>query len=267
MEPDDAPNEGALRAALAASRKDPDGPARWDHIRSIEADEEVFVEACGLCASESPVERRLGCDLLAHVLSEYEDFRPRGLATLRPLVDDPDDQVVMSAVTALGHAEPDDIAFLERFVTHESSELRFAVALAINTHTSDKAVAMLVEFSRDADDDVRNWATFGLGTQRDRNDEVIRNALAARLDDPHDEVREEALVGLARRKDERVIEPLRKALSGKTVAELSVEAAKELASPELLPALQKLLSWWPGDEELLVAAIALSSRVKSDATD
>jgi HEAT repeat protein len=55
---------------------------------------------------------------------------------------------------------------------------------------------------------VRDWATFGLSTQIERDDDLVRNALLARLEDSNQNVRAEALRGLANRGDERAIAPL-----------------------------------------------------------
>ena len=56
----------------------------------------------------------------------------------------------------------------------------------------------------DEDGDVRDWATFGIGQQDDTDDETTREALFARVEDEHSDARMEAIIGLARRHDERV---------------------------------------------------------------
>ncbi len=53
----------------------------------------------------------------------------------------------------------------------------------------------------DVDDEVRNWATFGLGTQSVEDSPQIREALRNRLTDTFSDVRDEATWGLALRKD------------------------------------------------------------------
>src|SRR5687768_18575105 len=90
----------------------------------------------------------------------------------------------------------------------------------------------------DADEDVRNWATFGLGSMIDDDSPQIREALLARISDAHDETRGEALVGLALRQDPRVLEPLLRALRADTVGSLAVEATRDLGAAELLTALE-----------------------------
>lgn len=75
-------------------------------------------------------------------------------------------------------------------------------------------------------------------------------------DDTIAEIRGEALLGLAIRKDQRVIEPLITELESGCVGRLSVEAALAIGDNRLYPSLMKLQDWWDVDVELLQAAIA-----------
>jgi len=61
-----------------------------------------------------------------------------------------------------------------------------------------------------------------------------------RVDDPGGDTGGEALVGLARRKDARVVQLIRKALSDGLDGTLILEAAAHIASPELVADLEKL---------------------------
>ena len=56
----------------------------------------------------------------------------------------------------------------------------------------------------------------------------------------------EAFVGLAYRKDSRIVKPLLEELAADNVDEMAIEAAGELGDSRLLPALLKLKDWWPG---------------------
>ena len=153
-------------------------------------------------------------------------------------------------------AEPDDLAeavdaasgqaaaysTVLELADHESAAVRTAVARALphlavldpNEPFLAFALDALISLSADPDGEVRNWACFGLGTQLDDEDGTwIREALAARLTDTHDEARREALVGLARRRDPRALPAVRKALSQDDVWLLEVEAAGALGDPSL----------------------------------
>lgn len=69
-------------------------------------------------------------------------------------------------------------------------------------------VETLIQLSQDEQADVRDWATFALAREIERDTPGLRDALLARLGDPDPDVRAEALAGLAARKDRRAIEAL-----------------------------------------------------------
>jgi HEAT repeat protein len=57
----------------------------------------------------------------------------------------------------------------------------------------------------DAEELVRDWATFGIGIAGTTDSIEVRRALKARLDDPDATTRYEAVQGLARLRDECVV--------------------------------------------------------------
>ena len=61
-----------------------------------------------------------------------------------------------------------------------------------------------------------------------------------RLSDPHEDTREEAICGLARRHDERSIAPLIELLKG-LPGSGALDAAEEMADPRLIEALEAAL--------------------------
>lgn len=147
------------------------------------------------------------------------------------------------------------VAAADWFVEHRDPRVRYGVTHALLGQDDPRAIDLLLRLSSDRDADVRDWATFGIGTLSDLDTSEIRGALAARLDDPHDDTRGEALIGLARRKDLRVVPALMKELSSDCVGTLAVEAAEEIGVPELRPALVRLRGWWDVDPALLERAI------------
>jgi HEAT repeat protein len=78
----------------------------------------------------------------------------------------------------------------------------------LHAREDELAVDTLIELSDDPESWVRDWATFGLGTMIRRDDQRVREALAARLTDTDDTTRAEAIRGLAVRHDERAIPQL-----------------------------------------------------------
>ena len=125
---------------------------------------------------------------------------------------------------------------------HPDARIRFALARALGSYAEPEATAALMRLARDRDDDVRDWATFGIGALRDTDDDSIRSLLWANAHDPDRDVRGEAVVGLARRGDSRVIALLKQRLADGDCRGYELEAVQEMPRPELLAPLQALLA-------------------------
>jgi len=131
---------------------------------------------------------------------------------LEMLAQERSDSVLASIIFALGHLhDPRAVEPLVRLNTHPDAHVRYAVVSSLCGEAASQAIAAMITCSSDPDRDVRNWATFGLGAQIDTDTPAIREALVARLDEADEEIRREAIVGLARRGDFRVLAPLLRA--------------------------------------------------------
>jgi hypothetical protein len=130
---------------------------------------------------------------------------------------------------------------------------------------TDFNLAELIALSRDKDREVRDWATFQLGSQMELDNAEVRQALRDRLEDSDLDTRCEAFVGLARRGDEFAVAPLLQEHRGKAVATLMVEAAGTFGRAEFAPVLQELRHWWDVDVDLLDKAIARCAGERGDA--
>lgn len=142
---------------------------------------------------------------------------------------------------------------------HSNAEVRLAVAFALATISPQPLVpearVALIRLSDDDDPEVRDWATFGLGTLSSDDGPDVRAALLARAEDVYRETRAEALFGLAVRRDPRAVPHLIRALQSPLVGGLEVDAAAAAADPRLLPALWALRQAGSGDEVRLRRAI------------
>lgn len=191
--------------------------ARWQLIGELQqsTDRDVFEAVLAAAGSPERARRLVGLDALGQI--GHPANRPYLEETLPVLLDaavDPDADVVASAVTGLGHVgDPRGLTAVLRQAGHADDAVRFAVAVALPALAgSDEPVAdiagALITLTRDTDPEVRDWATFGLGTRLDADTPEIRDALVARLDDNGDHAGEEAVMGLARRGDPRATAPL-----------------------------------------------------------
>ena len=112
---------------------------------------------------------------------------------------------LVSALARLG--DPAMAREVAPLAEHHDPRVRLAVAQALDAlgDTSPATVTALILLSRDAVDEVRSWATFALAGDALSDAPGAPEALAAKLGDPADEVRVEAVRGLARRGDRRAI--------------------------------------------------------------
>ena len=146
---------------------------------------------------------------------------------------------------------------MEPYAAHADQGVREVVVHALLTRPDERSVALWITMTSDAAPEVRNAATFALGSQIDADSEAIRDALVRRLSDPADEVRAEAILGLALRGDGRALAKLKAGLASDDLWPHYVDAAFHLASPDLCEVLHELED--TADEETL-AFLAMNAK-------
>ncbi len=101
-------------------------------------------------------------------------------------------QPLAAGIAALGHLDnPLAVPLITNFSSHPSPEVRFDVAFALGRFPNDPLSAeTLLRLTQDTDEDVRDWATFGLGVLGNTDSDEIREALVRRLTDSDEDVRE-----------------------------------------------------------------------------
>jgi HEAT repeat protein len=237
--------------ALARAAQDED--AYWACVSELHTrvEERTFKLAEVLCESFAVGERCLGADVLGQLgavpgasAAEGPFASAAGAVLIGLLEGESEPSVLSSAAIGLGHLRDERaIDRLCALAWHPSAEVRRGVVHGLMGHDDDRAVASLILLSADDDGDVRDWATFSLGVQIDRDTPELREALAARLSDTHGETRFEAVRGLARRRDERALEvALAAAADGgsESVDEAIVLLGASTGDPRLLPFLERL---------------------------
>lgn len=225
-------NVDELFAQTLAGAYDDDAP--WEAVRRLHAigSREVFEKAANWCGSDDARQRARGADVLAQLGKTAEhpttNFADEAFMVLVGMaLNEKASQPLSSAIYALGHlADVRAVPLVAHYSSHEDSRVRMAVAYACGC-TPDEIASMetLLELMRDEDADIRDWATFGLGTLSDLDSSEIREQLAAALNDPFDDVRLEALAGLAKRRDARCVELLIANLEQPEVDEAILEDA------------------------------------------
>ena len=193
---------------------DDDDHAPWEAVHALRriGTREVFDRAAKRCKSIDPLERARGVQILAQLGKTAEhpsnSFPEESfIAVSQILAQEKDIRPLRSAIHALGHLDNSEaVPLIVAYHDHQASDVRFAVACALGAYPNHPAsIQSLLRLTSDVDHDVRDWAVFGLGVLGDSDSPEVRDALVVRLNDSFADAREEALVSLAKRKDQRVL--------------------------------------------------------------
>lgn len=206
---------------------------------------EEFSLGLEYCESVDSGNRQVGAQILGQLGWSDQTYRHKSIKVLMLMLRDKDDQVIASAAYALGHRSSHAaIDELVKLADHWSVDVRRGVVSGLSGLENQRAIDGLIQLSTDEDIEVRNWAVFGLGTQIETNTNEICEALRVALDNQQegnckvsDEVRGEALVGLAVRGVRDITSLILKEWEREFIGRLSLEAAEAAADPALLPRL------------------------------
>jgi hypothetical protein len=224
---------------------------QWNYITELRkrGTRDVFEKARNLLGGDL-VSQRLGCEILAQLgfmnleTTGCWPYREETLPLLREKLNSDSAEILNSTIIAFHHLGAEaDIEAIARHGSHIEPQVRFAVAVALGGFDGDLSIDTLINLSRDSDSEVRNWATFGIGEINNRKDQCILDALYDRLDDEHDDTRAEAMIGLAVKGDNRVVDAIEKELNKDTLMSLAIRAAGAVGERRFLP----ILNRWRGD--------------------
>lgn len=222
----------ARAAAALETDPEPEDADFWALVGAVRrrGSQTVFDQASTWCVSTVPARQRLGANILGQLgRANGTPFAAVSTPILERLLADADDSVVSCALVALGHLETGDTARICALAASRSDRVRHSVAWCLGRRDDARARATLIALSRDVDPDVRDWATFGLGSLSDADSPEIRQALVDRLNDSDADTRAEAMVGLATRGDPRADAAVAAALRDPASGSLVQEAADLIA--------------------------------------
>jgi hypothetical protein len=221
-------------AALSGDRED---DAAWKAVTRLHrlGTREVLEKASDLARSADPLHRARGADILGQLgcisKDAAESFASERLHALLSLLAEESDPLVLDAViVGLGHLrDPVGLHAVLPYSKHPDEDVRHAVAWSLPGGLNDPEILdTLMALMRDSDSYVRDWATFGLGTQSDEDSPAVRDALFDRLQDTDEDTRAEAAAGLAKRGDLRSLPVVLEELQRDEYGVLYGEAASYL---------------------------------------
>ena len=197
------------------------------------------------CSTHARADMRLlASRLLSQASYNWPELREPACKRLREiLATETDPAVLGEAAGAAGKwGDEASLQLLVSLKAHTEFVVKWGLVHGFSGIETKEAKLHLIELAQDDDDDIRDWAVFGLGSLTQLDFPELREALVAALDDGFHMVRFEATAGLIERKDPRAV-PALKALLESMEDDDEWSAAWALAetlrAPELVPVLQK----------------------------
>jgi len=216
----------------------------WEHISILRSrpDEDVFRQCVTLTTSDIPKNRMIGIDVLAQLGVHPRPFYNETIDRYFELLENEKEPIViMSILYGIGHNNENlnkiQIKKLCAYADTKSSLIKEGLVFSLLGKNDDDAITTLISLSMDKLSHIRDWATFGIGSQIEDDTIEIRNALWKRIDDKHQETKLEAIAGLAKRKDSRIKEIIKRELLDGEYGTLLFEAILDVNDKDFLPLL------------------------------
>ena len=240
-----------IEAALVEFKRDEEDFEGWHAIVTLQerGTREVLDATMALCDADEPISREFGAMILGQLGSPERSFPEECCDRLLRLVrEEQNEKVLAEAIFALGHLgnrrTDSELLWLR---SHTSARIRHGLAFTLTGTTHPDAVKVLLELMRDEGERVRDWATTSIGGTIEIDGPEIRNALLDRISDPDAATRGEALSGLARRRDERLLPHLIAELEGQIG---STNAGRDESHGYYFRDAAKIYLGLPGDDDL-----------------
>lgn len=200
---------------------------------------ETFALAKQLIEKTNSRERRLGVIILTHKAGKNN--REEAEALLKILFEhEVSSDVLIALANGLYQLDLDNRAeILEKHAENSDPTVREAIAFSLSLLSDPKSISIQLKYARDPVVKVRNWASFSLA-QCEKDSDEIRNALRQLVTDEDRDVKGEALLGLAKRKDESSKKLIADELQAKNVNAFAVRAASEWKDSSFIPYLVEL---------------------------
>jgi len=220
----------------------------WDYIRILRSrpNNDVFRRCMELTTSDIPKNRMAGIDILAQLGVPPRPFYKETIDKYFKLLEiEKEPKVIMSILFGIGHNNENlnktQIKKLCSLADTANSLIKEGLVASLLGKNDINAINTLIHFSADKLNYIRDWATFGIGSQIEEDTIEIRNALWKRVNDKHQDTKLEAIAGLAKRKDIRIKEIIERELAEGEYGTLLFEAILDLKDKNFLPLLYQNL--------------------------
>lgn len=230
----------------------------WNYIRELRSrtTRSVYEQAMALTYEKEQRAVLAGINIIAQI-GFPRLFQRRTMNRYFQILKNTNDWYIISTVlVSISHNNKlltdERVQFLSRYRKSRSVEIRSGLQHALSCCDHDLAIDIKIQLSADKIDHIRDWATFALASQTELDTSAIRQALWARTTDFYLMARDEALMGLAIRRDPGVKPLLMQALnSDENHDSLILEAIEVFNDPDFIPLLEQQINapdpLWPKD--------------------
>jgi len=221
----------------------------WKTILELRkfVDDEMIEKCFELINSKNQKSKIIAINILSQLGTKRTKFAKKLINKLFEFLQESENEkLTISCLIAISHNNnfitKKQIKFLEKFKKDKSKEIRYALVFSILKLEDETAIKTLIKLSDDRSPKIRNWALFGLGTQIKSDNKEIRKILYKHCFDKDEQSKQEAIKGLANRKDERVYEIILNELKSENLGSLIFETIMDIKNGEIfLPELLKIL--------------------------
>lgn len=209
-------------------------------------DDEMINQCFDLILSDEKKSQIIGIDILSQLGSKRQKFKGKLLELIFDiLVKTDNEKLIYSCLIAIYHNHKGlpnrQIKILSNFKRSKSKDIRYGVVFSLSTIENKIAIDTLIFLTKDRSPQVRDWATFGIGTHIKTDNPEIREALYKRCFDKDYQTKQEAIKGLDNRNDERVYQIISQDLKSKKTNSLIFDTIMNIKNGELyLPELKSI---------------------------
>ncbi len=221
----------------------------WENICELRSrpNRNIFDKSLDLITSESFKERIIGIDILAQLGVPPRPFIKETINLYFDTLEiEKVPKVLTSLLYAIGHNNDNlnqiQISQLVKFKNNKSTSVRKGLVSSLLGLEDEQAIGTLIELSNDKISSIRDWSTFGIGSQIDTDNDDIRDALWNRINDKSQDAKLEAIVGIAKRKDIKIKEIIKRELLSGEYGMLLFDAIELLDDAEFIPLLERNLT-------------------------
>ena len=150
----------------------------WEAARTLQQNgsREIFEYAAAWCASDEPLKRARAvcilCQLRRRTIPQHEFlFRDESYVLLTNMLEkEQDPDVIYSILSAFGHLDNIlAVPLLLHFQDSPLHQVRYAACFALGCFPNNgRSIEGLLKLTSDSEDEIRDWAVFGLGVNGGR---------------------------------------------------------------------------------------------------